>query len=122
MEALAANPDINRSLPSIQLEKLIVEPLKAATGTSLEGQVIIIDALDECRDDGAVSAIISALSQFTADLRPLKFLITSRPEIRIVKGFRYESLLKKGLKERKYAFISPNAASSSNGQSSSAWP
>ena len=93
IKALSANPDVYRSQPSDQLEKLIVEPLKAMKGASFLPKVVIIDALDECDDKEAVSVILIALSKFVADLRPLKFLITSRPESRIVKGFRYKSLL-----------------------------
>lgn len=87
-KALDNNPDIHRSQPSVQLEKLIVKPLQAVTGTPFPDQVVIIDALDECRDDAAISVILVALSRFVEALRPLKFIITSRPEPRIVDGFR----------------------------------
>ena len=94
MKALSAHPDIHRSQPLKQLEKLIVEPLRAMKDAPPLPQVVIIDALDECHDEEAVSVILVALSQFVADLRPLKFLITSRPEDRIVRGFRYDPLLR----------------------------
>ena len=93
VKALDNNDNIYSAQPSIQLEELIVNPLKAASG-SFPAQVVIIDALDECRDDAAVSVILVALSQFVGALYPLKFLITSRPEPRIVEGFRrYDTLL-----------------------------
>ena len=93
MKALSAHPDIHRSQPVTQLEKLIVEPLRAMKDAPPLPQVIIIDALDECGDEEAISVILVALSQFVADIFPLKFLITSRPEPRIVEGFRFKSLL-----------------------------
>ena len=93
MKALSAHPDIHRSQPLKQLEKLIVEPLRALKDASLLPQVVVIDALDECHDEEAVSVILAALSQFVADIHPLKFIITSRPESRIVKGFRFQTLL-----------------------------
>ena len=97
-KALARHPDIHQSLPSEQVEKLIAEPLRAASAagsTSLRGRVVVIDALDECSDDAVVSVILTALSQFVEDLRTLKFIITSRPEARIVKGFRQYGTLRK---------------------------
>ena len=93
-EAISANPDIHRSQPLKQLEKLIVEPLRTLKDTSLLPQVVVIDALDECCDTAVVSVILTALSTFADDLRPLKFVITSRPEPRIVKGFRDYTLLR----------------------------
>ena len=94
MKALSSYPDIHRSQPLKQLQKLIVEPLRAMKDTPFFPQVIIIDALDECLDEEAVSVILVALSELVTDIHPLKFLITSRPEDRIVKGFRYDSLLR----------------------------
>ena len=93
--AVKANSDINHSLPSYQLEKLIVEPLRAsaASGDTLPRHVIVIDALDECKDDEPVSSIVSALSLHANGLRPLKFVVTSRPEVHITTGFRGKALL-----------------------------
>jgi len=70
------------------MEKLIVGPLRATqTGT-----LIIIDALDECRDDEPASALLSVLSRFVDKIPLVKFFITGRPEPRIRSGFRLESL------------------------------
>ena len=73
----------------LQMEKLIVGPLKAANIPTL----IIIDALDECKDEEPASAILSILSCYVDKIPNVKFFITGRPEPRIRSGFRLESLL-----------------------------
>ena len=97
-QAVKANPDIHLSLPSRQLEKLIVEPLTSCTSiggeSSFRPNVIVIDALDECKDDQPVSTIVHALSLHAEGLGPLRFIITSRPEAHITTGFRGKTLLK----------------------------
>ena len=66
------------------MEKLIVQPLvESAIST-----VIVIDALDECKDEEPASAILSVLGQFVAKIPMVKFFITGRPEPRIREGFR----------------------------------
>ena len=50
--------------------------------------VIVIDALDECKDEEPVSTILSVLGQFVAQVPKVKFFITGRPEPRIRDGFR----------------------------------
>ena len=85
---LRANPDVGREALCSQVEKLIVEPFKT-TGIST---VIIIDALDECRDEEPASAILFVLSRCVDEIPEVKFFITGRPEPRIRSGFRLESL------------------------------
>lgn len=101
-DTVRKNSDIHFSHPSHQLEKLIVEPLRAlrSSGVSLPSWVIVIDALDECEDVEAVSVILSSLSQFLDDLHPLRFIVTSRPLEHIVKGFRYA-----GLRDRTHSLL-----------------
>ena len=70
------------------MENLIVCPLKAAHISTL----IIIDALDECKDEEPASAILSVLSRYVDEIPDVKFFITGRPEPRIRSGFRLESL------------------------------
>ena len=75
-----------------QMEKLIVQPLvRSAIST-----VIVIDALDECRDTEPASAILFVLGQFVAKIQSLKvkFFVTGRPEPRIRDGFQLTSLAK----------------------------
>jgi hypothetical protein len=72
------------------MEKLIVGPLKA---TDTSPTLIIIDALDECKDEEPASAILSILSRYIDEIPNVKFFITGRPEARIRSGFRLESLI-----------------------------
>jgi hypothetical protein len=72
------------------MNKLIVEPLKISDIST----VIVVDALDECRDDEPASAIISVLGQFVSELPKVKFFLTGRPERRIREGFRLPLMAK----------------------------
>jgi len=71
-----------------QMEKLIVRPL-VKSGIST---VMVIDALDECKDDEPASAILSVLGQLVSEIRGVKFFVTGRPEPRIRVGFRLPPL------------------------------
>ena len=83
---LRSNPDVvHESL----YQKLIAEPLRK-TGVST---VIVIDALDECKDDEPSSAILSVLGRFVEEIPEVKFFITGRPEPRIKTGFLLPLLL-----------------------------
>jgi len=73
-----------------QMKKLIVKPLRDS-GVST---VIIVDALDECKDEEPASAILSVLGQFVSKLPKVKFFLTGRPEPRIREGFRFPLLAK----------------------------
>ena len=85
---LAANPDVGRESLCSQMEKLIVGPFQAAQAPTL----IIIDALDECKDQEPASAFLSILSHHVDKIPLIKFFITGRPEPRIRSGFRLKSL------------------------------
>ena len=50
--------------------------------------MILIDALDECKDDEPASAILSVLGQFVEEIPKVKFFVTGRPEPRIRNGIR----------------------------------
>jgi len=88
LQVLRAHPDVERESLCSQMEKFIVGPLKASCIPTL----IIIDALDECKDDEPASIILSILSRYVNEIPRVKFFITGRPEIRIRSGFRLESL------------------------------
>ena len=66
------------------MHKLIVQPLVEANIST----VIIIDALDECKDEEPTSAILSILGRFVYEIPKVKFFVTGRPEPRILEGFR----------------------------------
>ena len=86
---LQSNPDVTHESLNNQMEKLVVEPLRSA-GVST---VIVIDALDECKDDEPSSAILSVLGRFVEQIPRVKFFITGRPEPRIKTGFRLPLLV-----------------------------
>ena len=96
LQILKACPDIGRETLYWQIEKLIVDPLKVThllTKTTCISTLIIIDALDECKDEEPASAILSILSHHANEIPDVKFFITGRPEPRIRSGFRLRSLL-----------------------------
>jgi len=88
LQVLKERPDVGHESLCSQMEKLLVGPLKATTIPTL----IIIDALDECKDKEPASAILSILSRYMTQIPNVKFFITGRPEPRIRSGFRLESL------------------------------
>jgi hypothetical protein len=88
---LKSNREIGLSDLSYQLKEIIVTPLRTI-GDSIPPCVVVIDALDECKDDSTTSVILESLSMHVAELSPLKFLITSRPERHITSGFTLKSL------------------------------
>jgi len=88
LRVLRATPGLGRESLCSQMERVIVEPLKVTRIRTL----IIIDALDECKDDEPASAILSVLSRYVDKIPHVKFFITGRPEPRIRSGFRLESL------------------------------
>ena len=81
-----SDPEIVHETLYGQMNKLIVQPFKKS-GIST---VIVIDALDECKDEDKqpASVILSVLGQFVAEIPRVKFFVTGRPEPRIREGFR----------------------------------
>jgi len=89
LQVLKRHPNVEQESLCSQMEKLIVGPLKAANISTL----IIIDALDECKDEDPASAILSVLSRYVKEVPTVKFFITGWPEPRIRTGFRLKPLL-----------------------------
>ena len=88
LRVLKSRPDVGRESLCSQMEKLLIGPLKASRVSTL----IIIDALDECKDEEPASAILSVLSRYVDKIPHVKFFITGRPEPRIRCGFRLKTL------------------------------
>ncbi|QRV81757.1 Vegetative incompatibility protein HET-E-1 [Ceratobasidium sp. AG-Ba] len=98
-DALDQHPDADKQELSKQLRVLIVEPLTMIAKSLPGNLVIVIDALDECRDEvlagqgsssnDAVSRILTALIEHVSEL-PVKLCVTSRPEPIIVEKMRGE--------------------------------
>jgi NACHT domain len=72
-----------------QFEKLLLGPLSEAVSLQPLELVVVIDALDECEQDGDIRAILQLLSR-TKGLKPvsLRVFVTSRPELHIRLGFK----------------------------------
>ena len=79
-----SDPEIAYESLYNQMNKLIAQPLKQSSIST----VIVIDALDECKDEEPASAILSVLGQFVSTIPKVKFFVTGRPEPRIREGFR----------------------------------
>ena len=88
LQVLRGDHNITMSSLDMQMKKLIVHPLKAANIQTL----IIIDALDECKDEEPESALLLVLSKHIGKIPDVKFLLTGRPEPIIRSGFRFEPL------------------------------
>ena len=88
LPVVRANPEIGRESLCSQLEKVILGPFRATRISTL----IIIDALDECKDTEPASAVLSVLSRYIDQIPHVKFFITGRPEPRVRTGFRLKLL------------------------------
>ena len=80
---LQSNPDLTHESLQNQMQKFLVKPLQSTDIST----VVVIDALDECKDDEPESAILLVLGQLVSGIPGVKFLITSRPEMHIMSGF-----------------------------------
>ena len=66
---------------SIQLLKLIIEPLQSSTPSQSAPFLIIVDGLDECEGEDHQLQILSHVSELTTKYHfPVRFLIVSCPE------------------------------------------
>ncbi|TFK90898.1 WD40 repeat-like protein [Polyporus arcularius HHB13444] len=89
------DPHIQGTYLNEQLRKLVIEPLqavKALPGPVHMDYVVVIDALDECKDRAVVSDVLAALCDGVMDLSPLKFVITSRPDADIISGDGFKKI------------------------------
>ena len=87
---LRSNPHIIHESLRDQMQNLLVTPLRFVDIST----VVVIDALDECRDRDSESAILLVLGQLVSEIPKVKFFVTSRPEPHIMTGFRDPSLKK----------------------------
>ena len=80
---LRSNPGVFYESLYSQMEQLIVRPLESGDLST----VIVIDALDECKDEEPASALLSVLGRLVGRIPSVKFFVTGRPEPRIQTGF-----------------------------------
>jgi len=83
--ALAAElkhePGLASKVASVQVQRLLLKPVESIV--ALDKQIVfVIDALDECSDHRELAELINALADFKTT-RPVKFFVTSRPEMHI---------------------------------------
>ena len=90
VRAVQSDPQIMDDSLHNQMDQLLVQPLKSS-GIST---VIIIDGLDECKDEQPTSAILTVLEKFIGEIPKVKFFIASRPEPWIRSGFRLPLMAK----------------------------
>ena len=88
-KVLKVCPNVGWESLCSQMEKLIVSLLKATGIPTL----IIIDTLNECKDEEPASAILLILSCCIDKIPKAKFFITGQPEAPIHSGFCLKSLL-----------------------------
>lgn len=88
LRTLASNPDVASLSLHNQLEELIVGPVKQSSMKT----IVLIDALDECKDSKSISTILDILARSIAQIPSLQFFITSRPEPHIRSAFRLPQL------------------------------
>jgi hypothetical protein len=88
LQALEANPKVATLTLKNQLEELLAIPARESGMRT----VVIIDALDECKDEESTSIMLKFLDENVKYLPNIKFFITSRPETHIRAGFRKEGL------------------------------
>ncbi|RDB24518.1 hypothetical protein Hypma_008318 [Hypsizygus marmoreus] len=87
------DPSVIHKAPSIQLNKLIIEPLQNEWWDDHFPFLIVIDGLDECRGNVDQSQILSYIFHLNEWCRlPLCFLIASRPEPHIGSAFRTQNI------------------------------
>ena len=82
------DPLIFHSTFAHQLQQLIFEPLRQLSQKGVVyPTVIVIDGLDECLDHEEWTVLLHAIAKAAGHFVPLKFLITSRPEVPIARVF-----------------------------------
>ena len=80
---LQSNLDVIHELLQDQMQKFLVDLLHFADILA----VIVIDALDKCKDGHSESAILLMLGQLVSKIPKVKFPITSQPGVHITTGF-----------------------------------
>jgi len=86
IQVSTVNTNARRESLCSQMERLLIGPLKATRIRT----IIIIAALDECRDKAAGSAILSVLSRYASEIPWVKFVLTGRQNPTFISGIRPE--------------------------------
>ncbi|KAF5345262.1 hypothetical protein D9756_011418 [Leucocoprinus leucothites] len=89
------DPAITTKSLSKQFEELFVHPLSQIdiTESGLEGRVVVVDGLDECRGTMEQRAIIDIITTSARNgTAPFRWFLTSRPEDHLVRSMSSESV------------------------------
>jgi len=89
LDVVETNPNCKSWRIAKQFLNFIVRPLTTAYRDTREVvvvPVIVLDALDECSDQSLVAELLSVILKHSTSL-PVKFFITSRPEMRLKESF-----------------------------------
>ncbi|CAE6456378.1 unnamed protein product, partial [Rhizoctonia solani] len=79
LEVLDSDADAHTRKLKIQYQKLIVEPMRKVQESLPTDFIVVIDALDECENEGSLNEILELLISPVFAL-PVRYLISSRPE------------------------------------------
>ncbi|KAF8953460.1 hypothetical protein BDZ97DRAFT_1596300, partial [Flammula alnicola] len=92
-EKIKADPSILKKNMKLQLEKLIIEPLRLLDSAT-RPIIIVIDGLDECLGETTQAEIVRLLGSISQHGNlPIKIVLTSRPEPWIRNEFHTQLLL-----------------------------
>jgi len=91
--AMSKDSSLPRMSAAVQVERLIVEPIKLVRPILPRPLIIIIDGLDECEDHDSQRDILKLVVRVSLDPSvPLRFIMASRPEHQICSTFNEEPL------------------------------
>jgi len=91
--AVSKDSSLPRMSAAVQVERLIIEPIKLVRPILPHPLIIIIDGLDECEDHDSQRDILRLVVRVSMDPTvPLRFIIASRPEHQICSMFNEEPL------------------------------
>ncbi|KIL62668.1 hypothetical protein M378DRAFT_165515 [Amanita muscaria Koide BX008] len=65
--------------PQLQLQALILDPLRSIVQSHSRPILVVVDALDECDEEDAFS-VLTGLRQLVRDLPPFRVILTTRPQ------------------------------------------
>ncbi|CAE6449567.1 unnamed protein product [Rhizoctonia solani] len=78
-KVLERDPDVHTRLPQVQFDALIAKPLLDVQMALPSDLVVLVDGLDECKDEEHTGHVLGVLLNGLIKL-PIKFIISSRPE------------------------------------------
>ncbi|KAF8967318.1 hypothetical protein BDZ97DRAFT_1642086, partial [Flammula alnicola] len=90
---MSVDPTLPNKAIDVQFQSLVVGPFQHSTSIPLRSSIIVVDALDECNGEETQSTILALIANAVEVYKlPLRFLITSRPELHIREAFDREPL------------------------------